>query len=177
MRRARAAAVLSAVLFATACSGDEGTDADAPPSPAASTPAGTGASSPATPAASPSATATPTPSEPAEPQPSSTAAADARPRVQGVVARNLDAPWGLAFLPGGGALVTERDNARIVRVTPGGDVRRVGTVDGVEPQGEGGLLGIALSPEFASDGMVYVYYTASDDNRGARMRYAGGRLG
>ena len=50
-------------------------------------------------------------------------------------------PWGIAFLPDGSALVSERDTARIVHVTPQGDVTTVGTVQGVDGAGEGGLLG------------------------------------
>ncbi len=83
----------------------------------------------------------------------------------------LEAPWGLAFLPTGEALVTERDTARILRVPAGGgtptEVQRLSEVDG---GGEGGLLGIAVSPAYARDGLVYVYYTTGEDNRIARMR-------
>ena len=59
---------------------------------------------------------------------------------------------------------------------------QIGKVPGVAPGGEGGLLGLALSPDFASDRMVYAYFTTESDNRIARMRYdeqqtAGQQLG
>jgi glucose/arabinose dehydrogenase len=50
------------------------------------------------------------------------------------------------------------------------DVREVARIGDVTPGGEGGLLGIAVSPGYATDGWVYVYYTAADGNRLARLR-------
>jgi glucose/arabinose dehydrogenase len=106
----------------------------------------------------------------------------ARPSVSGAPAVTLPdsavktlvsglvAPWGLAFLPDGSALVTERDSARILSVTADGTVREVQRIDEARPSGEGGLLGIAVSPSYASDRWVYVYYTAASDNRIARLR-------
>ena len=104
------------------------------------------------------------------PAPSS---ARARARVAGVVATGLDVPWGIAFLPDGSALVSERDSARIVHVTPDGDVSTVGTVQGVDGSGEGGLLGIALSPAYATDRTLFAYFTAGPVNVIARMTYDG----
>ena len=98
------------------------------------------------------------------------------PEVAGVVARDLAVPWGVDFLPGGEALVAERDTARIVRVTPTGTVP-VGRVPGAEAGGEGGLLGLAVSPAFASDRLVYVYYSTPTENRIVRMAYENGGLG
>ncbi len=86
------------------------------------------------------------------------------------MAANLEAPWGVAFLPDGTALVTERDTARILSVKADGTVTEVQRLDAVDPGGEGGLLGIAVSPTYASDAWVYVYYTAAEDNRIARLR-------
>lgn len=88
-----------------------------------------------------------------------------------VLATGLEIPWGIAFLPDGDALVTERNSARILRVPAGGgpptEVQQLSEVDG---DGEGGLLGIAVPPTYARDQLVYVYYSTADDNRIARMR-------
>jgi glucose/arabinose dehydrogenase len=89
------------------------------------------------------------------------------------LATGLSVPWAIAFLPDGNALVTERDSARLLRVTPGGKVSTVGKVPGVSPSGEGGLLGVAVSPGFARDRWVYLYYSAASDNRIVRFQYRG----
>ncbi|PSK95583.1 glucose/arabinose dehydrogenase [Murinocardiopsis flavida] len=87
------------------------------------------------------------------------------------IATGLEVPWSTAFLPDGGALVSERDSARIVRVGADGGVDEVGRVEGVEPQGEGGLLGLAVSPGFRQDSYIYAYFTGAEDNRIVRMTY------
>ncbi|MFF5980153.1 PQQ-dependent sugar dehydrogenase [Streptomyces olindensis] len=93
-------------------------------------------------------------------------------KVVRTVAEGLDSPWGLAPLPGGGLLVSSRDDGTIVRVDDKtGRKTEVGEVPGVSAAGEGGLLGIALSPEFASDRMLYAYFTSDGDNRIVRMIY------
>ncbi|MEU6211189.1 PQQ-dependent sugar dehydrogenase [Streptomyces sp. NPDC047023] len=103
--------------------------------------------------------------------------------VTGEAAKGLESPWGVAPLPGGDLLVASRDKGTISRVAAGsGAVTRIGEVPGVDPGGEGGLLGLALSPSFASDRLVYVYFTTASDNRIARLRYdekrpAGQQLG
>ena len=71
-----------------------------------------------------------------------------------VLATNLEAPWDLAFLPDGDALVTERDSGRVLSVSPSGEVEEVGALP-ADGSGEGGLLGIALSPDYEEDGLVY----------------------
>ncbi|WP_405438296.1 PQQ-dependent sugar dehydrogenase [Streptomyces avidinii] len=92
--------------------------------------------------------------------------------VTGEVAKGLESPWGVAPLPGGDLLVASRDKGTISRVAAGsGEVTQIGEVPGVAPGGEGGLMGLALSPGFASDRLVYVYFTTESDNRIARLRY------
>ncbi|MEU7905623.1 PQQ-dependent sugar dehydrogenase [Actinoplanes sp. NPDC049118] len=87
-----------------------------------------------------------------------------------VVATGLTVPWGLGFLPDGSALVAERNSARVLQVRPGTAPVTVATINGVSPAGEAGLLGLAVSPAFAQDRLVYVYFTAATDNRIVRLR-------
>lgn len=96
-----------------------------------------------------------------------------------VLARALDIPWGLAFLPSGDALVTERETARVHRVNRRGGrvlVARIAGVDLSSSAGEGGLLGVAVSPTFATDRRVFFYLTSGSDNRVISMRYVDGGL-
>jgi glucose/arabinose dehydrogenase len=87
------------------------------------------------------------------------------------IATKLAIPWNAAFLPDGTALVTERATARILSISPAGVVTTVQTLSqDVRPSGEGGLLGMAISPKYATDGLVYVYYTTATDNRIGKMK-------
>ncbi|MER7984629.1 PQQ-dependent sugar dehydrogenase [Streptomyces noursei] len=114
---------------------------------------------------------------PGSPAPSPSASAVVPPakgtvRVTGTLATGLKSPWGVAVLPGGDLLVGERDTGRIVRVAAhGGKVSEVGSVPGVAPGGEGGLLGLAVAPSFGTDHQVYAYFTTASDNRVARLIY------
>jgi glucose/arabinose dehydrogenase len=147
--------LLLLVLALAGCSGDAPDDADQTRS------AGAG------PSRSPSETTLP---------PSATATRAARPRVAGDVATGLSVPWGLAFLPDGTALLSERDTERVKAVDASGRVRTVGRVDGVDGSGEGGLLGLAVSPDYATDSTVFAYFTRGSENVVARMTYDGDGL-
>lgn len=101
-----------------------------------------------------------------------------RPRVVGTVASGLAAPWGITFLPDGSALVGERDTTRVLAVPAGGGApREVGRVTVAAPRGEAGLLGLAASPSYDEDRLVYAYVSTAEDNRVVRMEYDGRRLG
>jgi glucose/arabinose dehydrogenase len=153
MRRTTAAlAALSLTAALAGCSqgGDEvkvDVDPTESPSPSASSPS---ASTPT------SEVPSETVSEPAGP-----------PEVLETIATGLVAPWGLAFLPDGSAVVTERDTAKVLQVSGQApyDVTEIGTIGEAAPQGEGGLLGVAVSPRFDRDRTLYFYVSSADDNR------------
>lgn len=76
-----------------------------------------------------------------------------------VLAEGLDTPWAIAFLPDNSMLVTERPG-RVRIIDPRGNlIRNSIQIPGVKEIGEGGLLGVTLDPEFASNHFVYLYYT------------------
>lgn len=81
-----------------------------------------------------------------------------------VVAKGLEVPWGIAFLPEGDMLITERPG-RVRVVTKQGEVGTPVATPDVTSSGEGGLLGIALHPQFAENRQFYVYLTGEHDGR------------
>ncbi|TXR55334.1 PQQ-dependent sugar dehydrogenase [Quadrisphaera setariae] len=174
--RAAPAVLLAAALATSACSGQ---DAAAPapvsteqlPAPSSSSSSSGSASAPSSGVGGP---------------PAALAAGLAlrgTPQAAQDVVTGLDVPWSTVVMPDGSALVSERDAARVVRVSQSGtgwQAQQVpapgpgGSVPDVEPRGEGGLLGLALSPAFAEDGYVYAYTTTATDDRVVRMRYTPG---
>ena len=154
MQRPAVTAVLAAavLLIATGCSSGDDTAA-----------AGQGATS-ATPSPSASGSAgSPSPTGPP---------AKGSVKVVSTLTQDLKSPWGVAALPDGDLLVASRDEGTITRVdVETGKKTQIGSVPGVSPGGEGGLLGLAVSPSFASDHQVYAYFTTESDNRIARMLY------
>ncbi len=79
-------------------------------------------------------------------------------------ARGLDNPWGLAFLPDGRLLVTERSgNLRIVG-TDGAVSEPVAGVPEVCACGQGGLLDVELHPDYASNGWIYLSFSDRMEN-------------
>jgi glucose/arabinose dehydrogenase len=93
------------------------------------------------------------------------------------VVTGLDAPWDLAFLPSGAVLVTLRDLAQVLMLTADGPVVVGGPgADALAGEtsvdGEAGLLGVEVSPDFASDHLIYLYRTTANDNRVVRAQLA-----
>jgi glucose/arabinose dehydrogenase len=94
---------------------------------------------------------------------------------QVTLARGLEHPWGLAFLPDGALLVTERPGR--LRIVRNGAVDPQ-PVDGVPPvlaEGQGGLLDVALHPRFAENRLVYLSYAHGSEEEN-RTRVARGVL-
>ena len=87
-------------------------------------------------------------------------------------------PWGISWLPDGKtALVTERDDFHLYKLTTGGTRTLIGTVPNVvTTDGEGGLLGLAIDPAWSSNHYIYLFHTATEGNRIVRMTYDGTTL-
>ena len=96
-------------------------------------------------------------------------------RVTAVV-RGLSHPWSIAFMPDGGMLITERDGRlRAVRDDVL-DPRPITGVPEVRTDGNGGLMDVAVHPEFADNGLVYLTYTKRHDDGRGSPALARGRL-
>jgi glucose/arabinose dehydrogenase len=93
------------------------------------------------------------------------------------VTQGLDRPWGLAFLPDGRMLVTEREGRlRVVGSDGRLDPKPVAGLPRVDPQGQGGLLDVALHPRYADNGWIYWSYAQRDEKGGNGTEVARGRL-
>jgi aldose sugar dehydrogenase len=92
------------------------------------------------------------------------------------IARGLEHPWGLAFLPDGRMLVTERAG-RLRLVGPDGHAfEPLAGVPPVAARGQGGLLDVALDPRFAETRLIYLSYAEPGDGGAAGTAVARGRL-
>jgi glucose/arabinose dehydrogenase len=93
-----------------------------------------------------------------------------------VVTRGLSQPWAIAFLPDGGMLVTERPGR--LRVVRDGvlDPHAIAGVPEVRTDGNGGLMDVALHPNFSENGLVYLTYTKPVENGWGAPALAVGRL-
>ena len=92
------------------------------------------------------------------------------------VAKGLESPWGLAFLPDGRMLVTEKPGRLRIVSADGTLSEPVAGLPPVDPSGQGGLLGIALDPAFAKSGLVYWSYAEPREDGTNNTAVARGRL-
>lgn len=99
-----------------------------------------------------------------------------RPVQVRTVATGLEIPWDIAFMPNGSALVTERPG-RVRLLDRDGRLQKDPVAEiTVSKEGEGGLLGVAVDPNFAANRLVYVFYTGRAGMRLERWRWTGSRL-
>jgi aldose sugar dehydrogenase len=93
------------------------------------------------------------------------------------IAQGLSHPWGIAFLPDGSLLVTERDTGHLRVVNTDGTVSApVGGTPEVYAEGQGGLLDVAIDPAFAENRLVYVSFSEPANDGKARTAVGRGRL-
>jgi aldose sugar dehydrogenase len=78
------------------------------------------------------------------------------------VLEGLSVPWGLAFLPDGSMLITEREG-KLLRFSEG-KTTEISGVPKVHARGQGGLLDIILHPDYENNGWIYFSYSAPGDN-------------
>jgi glucose/arabinose dehydrogenase len=158
MRTSRVFAVLAAAVLLSGC-GNDGYHAAGPFRPL---PEG------APPEVGPPTSQAPVPGGPAQPQSGDTAG------DPNVVASGLSVPTGLVVLADGSAIVGERETGRLLQVFPDrSPARELMTVPGVDTTGDGGLLGLALSPTYPEDGLLYAYVSTATDNRVVRFPLGG----
>ncbi|MFD9902775.1 PQQ-dependent sugar dehydrogenase [Streptomyces sp. NPDC059063] len=107
--------------------------------------------------------------------PTADAAADAQPGTPDpgtvtTLVSGTDVPWGVALLPDGSGIYTERNTFNVFRLTKSGQRTLLGKVPNSQTTGlEGGLMGLEISPTFATDHYLYFLHTSTDGNRIARM--------
>ncbi len=99
-------------------------------------------------------------------------------QVRVTVTKGLELPWDLAFLPNGDMLVTERTAMRL-RLVRGGVLQAqpiAGLPEGMSSGGGGGLMSVAVHPQFAETGWVYLTYTKAAERGRRGLGLARGRL-
>ena len=118
----------------------------------------------------------PTPSAQASETGGSDGTKNGPPEAVGTLVDQLEVPWGVGFLPDGNAVVTERISGRVLQVTPDGTLSQLGGISAVA-EGEAGLLGVAVSPDFDRDRTLFFYLTTGSDNRVLSAQLDGAELG
>jgi len=87
---------------------------------------------------------------------------------------SFDEPWALAFLPDGRMLVTEKKGNLLIVSQDGEKSRSIGGIPDVDYGGQGGLGDVALHPDFAENGLIYLSYAeaGAGGTRGAAVMRA-----
>lgn len=99
----------------------------------------------------------------------------AREPLVATLARNLNIPWAIDFLPNGSLIFTERDSGQVRIIEPDNGLlnKPILSLSDFSPSGEGGLLGISVHPNFEANGYIYLYYTyrSKDELKNKVERY------
>ena len=123
----------------------------------------------------------PRPANGADQRPAFAGQTDAPERKLGVsftvetVADNINTGWAVAFLPNGKMLVTQRGGQLLV-LGPGGARAEVTGLPPVDARGQGGLLDVALDPDFATNSMIYWSFAEPQEGGANNTAVARGRL-
>lgn len=97
-----------------------------------------------------------------------TDSAKATPEKVATVAQNLETPWSLAFLPTNEILFTERNGS--LKLISNNNITTIEKISDVLEYGEGGLMGLALHPNFSKNKYLYVMYTYQGDGNNTKNR-------
>lgn len=88
--------------------------------------------------------------------------------VLDTVVTGLEVPWGMAFLPNGEMLITERSGI-LYRLTKNKQLEQVSGGPEVLAEGQGGLLDVELHPDFAKNNIIYLSYSAIKQEGGKAL--------
>ena len=83
------------------------------------------------------------------------------------ISEGLNHPWGIAFLPSGDMLVTERSGTLNI-ITQAGQKTPIQGTPEVVAKSQGGLLDVNIDPDYADNGWVYISYSEKDPKGGKR---------
>lgn len=88
-----------------------------------------------------------------------------------IIAKSLNVPWSIAFLPNGSMFVSERaGNIIFIDSEHNFTAETIGSFEDVTLVGESGVLGLAVHPNFEENNYLYVYYSYSDDGTTVKNR-------
>ena len=170
----RLVSLASLSMALAACGGGSGDDNAAPPSPPPPSPSPAPPQPPTAPVPAPAPTPAPPPAPVPPPAPSPVPPpAPAPPPLPSGSPRattldsSLSAPWGMAFLPDGRMLITQKSGSMVIVSADGGGKVDVAGVPAVATGGQGGLLDVALDPDFTTSPWVYFTYSEAGPGNGA----------